>query len=254
MLNVGCEASQQGWSLVWTETQRHPGRNGSIMLGLGAPSASVSRSDKSQQVIHNVSGPPRQPTWILGSTSSSSYSSSDRVSLSSCSMAAAVKDGSHSRTKAAVPAADRRGVRTGARLPRPVTGRCFQRAVRLSWAGKGVIYREGSTDRTIPPSILRSGAAALSPPARRSVHTEPGADVTGAPLQTGNAPFARGCGGYGGQTGPNIDYVWPCLPTLPPASPPMDLFSLLLQNEAFCHFVHTDKYLFTVHKPCYFFF
>lgn len=44
-----------------------------------------------------------RPTWILGSTSSSSYSasSSDRVSLSSCSMAVAVKDGS--RTKAARP-------------------------------------------------------------------------------------------------------------------------------------------------------
>lgn len=176
-----------------------------------------------------MSEPPRQPTWILGSTSSSSYSasSSDRVSLSSCSIAAAVKDGSHSRTKAAVPAADRRGVRTGARLPRPVTGRRFQQAVRLSCAGKGVIYREVSTDRTVPPSILRSGAAALSPPARRSVHTEPGADVSGAPLQTGNAPFVRGSGGYGGQTGPKIEKAINC--------PPVDLFSLLLQIEAFCH-------------------
>lgn len=123
-------------------------------------------------------------------------------------MAEAVKDGSHSRTKAAVPAADRRkggGVCLGRRPP----GDAFSGlSVRPPCGGKGVIYREGSTDRTepdrtVPPEILRSGAAALraaAAAARRS-----GADVTGAPLRSGNAPFVRGSGGYGGQTGPKIE-------------------------------------------------
>lgn len=69
MLNVGREATQQGWSLVfltrWTETQRRPGRNGSIMLGLGAPSASVSRGDENRQVIQKVSEPPPPPAAHL---------------------------------------------------------------------------------------------------------------------------------------------------------------------------------------------
>lgn len=81
------------------------------MLGAPLVASLVSRVSRNDHGGGNTSikrpRGRREPTWILGSTSSSSYSasSSDRVSLSSCSMLTAGRrkdggmDGCHSRTK-----------------------------------------------------------------------------------------------------------------------------------------------------------